>query len=140
MKHAKFLRASSLLLAIGIAASSLLSFGQGAKPREYVPDENTAIAIGLAILRPIYGDKMIEKHKPFSAVAQGEIWVIKGRVKLKPGKVQNGGVMEVKISKADARVLSVRLGIWSRGWPTLRSVRSYDGVRLLALQVHRQRT
>jgi hypothetical protein len=72
----------------------------------FVPDEKTAIAIAVAIWSPIYGEKKIQKEKPFKAVLRGEVWTVEGT--LPKGSI--GGVAIAEISKDDARILRVSHG------------------------------
>jgi hypothetical protein len=69
----------------------------------FVPDVKTAIAIGLAVLTPIYGREVIDGQKPFEATLVGDVWVVMGT--LKSGAV--GGVAEIDISKKTGTILRV---------------------------------
>jgi len=52
-----------------------LSFAADSKPKAgFVPDEKTAIAIAVAVWTPIYGEKNIQKEKPFKAVLKDGVW------------------------------------------------------------------
>lgn len=43
----------------------------GYKPKEgYVPDKETAIAIAVAVWKPIYGEEIINSKKPYRACLQ----------------------------------------------------------------------
>src|SRR5437870_913236 len=44
----------------------------------YVPDEQTAIAIAVAVWTPIYGKAQIESEKPFRATLRNGIWTVGG--------------------------------------------------------------
>jgi len=68
-----------------------------------VPDEKTAIAIGVAVLIPIYGKQQIAREMPFGAKLNGDVWRVEGS--LPWGHV--GGVAEIEISREDARVISI---------------------------------
>jgi hypothetical protein len=45
---------------------------------DYVPDEQTAIAIAVAVWIPIYGRKQIESEKPSKATLKNGIWTVTG--------------------------------------------------------------
>ncbi len=68
-----------------------------------VPDAETAIAIAVAIWKPIYGAKEIQAQRPFKAKLIRGIWHVEGS--LPAGMV--GGVAEARISKTDGKVLYV---------------------------------
>ena len=74
------------------------------KPRDgYVPDEQTAIAIAVAVWTPIYGKEKIENEKPYKARLKNEVWTVTGS--LPPNT--DGGVAEIEIAKDDGRILRV---------------------------------
>jgi len=94
-----------------VALLLVLSFSVDAqhsvRPKNgFVPDERTAIAIAEAVLIPIYGEEHIKSERPFKATLKGGTWHIEGY--LPEGLV--GGVAEVRISKADARIIHVTHG------------------------------
>jgi hypothetical protein len=72
----------------------------------YVPNEQVAIAIAIAICKPIYGEQAIERQRPFKATLHNGLWLVTGS--LPSGSI--GGVTEVEISKLDGRVLRVNHG------------------------------
>lgn len=104
----KYKRLTLLPVLTGI----LIASGIGENPYKFtpkdgfVPNETTAIAIAEAVLKPIYGDKQVESERPYHAKLISGVWWVGGT--LPGGKV--GGVAVVKISKKDARVLSVSHG------------------------------
>ncbi|WP_426175213.1 NTF2 fold immunity protein [Massilia sp. TWR1-2-2] len=69
----------------------------------FVPDAATAVAVGLAVLTPIYGRDVIDPQKPLKAVLVGDVWVVMGA--LKSNSV--GGVAEINISKKNGAILRV---------------------------------
>jgi len=73
-------------------------------PNGFVPDAETAIAIAVAVWKPIYGSKEIEAQRPFRAKLIQGIWHVAG-APLPPE--YRGGVAEAQISKEDGRVLHV---------------------------------
>jgi hypothetical protein len=75
----------------------------------FVPDENTALQIAMAVLVPIYGKETIDKEKPFGAVLENEIWYVGGSMpKPKSEKeIVKGGVAIIEISKKDGRIIRV---------------------------------
>ncbi|WP_415655642.1 YbbC/YhhH family protein [Roseateles sp.] len=76
-------------------------------PNGLVPDARTAIAIAVAIWKPIYGAKQIESQRPFKATLVQGVWHVEGS--LPRGTV--GGVAEARISKTDGRVVYVTHGM-----------------------------
>lgn len=90
-----------------------LALGQGYKPKEgYVPDSATAVKIAEAVLIPVYGKKQIESEEPFTAKLKDGVWTVYGTLRCPDGKggtttICVGGVAEIRISKDDARILSM---------------------------------
>ncbi|OFW86393.1 MAG: hypothetical protein A2794_01455 [Alphaproteobacteria bacterium RIFCSPHIGHO2_01_FULL_40_8] len=77
------------------------------KPQEgYVPDEETAIKIAVAVWIPIYGKDEIEKEKPYKATLKDGIWHVTGF--LPEGWL--GGVAEAEIAKDDGRIIRISHG------------------------------
>ena len=70
-------------------------------PTGMVPDAETAIAVAVAVLKPIYGAKKIESERPFHAHLNGEVWHVYGS--LPAGWV--GGVAEVELSRKDGQIV-----------------------------------
>jgi hypothetical protein len=91
--------------------------------RDVVPDQETALAIGLAILNAYYGRDFIARYEPYRAVLTRENWAVLGtsaadierqelQRKLQPGYViiaSRGGAPEIEIRKKDSKVLSLAL-------------------------------
>lgn len=105
MKTALALLVGCLLLSFGPAASQSL-------PKFVVPDAETAVKIGEAVLIPVYGKKIVEAEEPFSAKLTAGVWVVSGTLRCPDGHggmTTNcvGGVAVVRISKKDGRVLSI---------------------------------
>lgn len=74
------------------------------KPKDgYVPDEQTAIAIAVAVWTPIYGKEKIEDEKPYKVQLKNGIWTVTGSLP----EGFDGGVAEIDISKMDGRILRV---------------------------------
>jgi hypothetical protein len=76
----------------------------------FVPDANTAIKIAEAVLIPVYGEKHVESERPFKAVLENDVWTVDGTLRCPDGKGGTttmcvGGTAEVKLSKADGRIL-----------------------------------
>ena len=82
-------------------------------PRDYVPDSATAVRIAEAVLIPVYGQKQVENEKPFTATLDKDVWTVDGTVQCSDGHGGTtttmcvGGAAEVKISKIDARIISM---------------------------------
>ena len=76
-------------------------------PQEgYVPNEEAAIKIAIAVWEPIYGSKKIAQEKPYKAKLQNGVWLVSGS--LKSG--WKGGVAEIEICKATAQVIRLSHG------------------------------
>jgi hypothetical protein len=80
-----------------------------------VPDEATAVKIAEAKLVSVYGKKQIESERPLHAELNGDVWTVWGTLNCPDGKggmttICVGGVAQIKIFAADARILSVRHG------------------------------
>ena len=80
------------------------SGGPSFKPkRGYVPDEQTAVAIAVAVWIPIYGKEQIESEKPFKATLKNGVWFVEGSL----DEPRIGGTAMAEIAQNDGRVLSV---------------------------------
>lgn len=87
---------------------SLLAFGQSKTPeRDYVPDEKTAVAIGEAVLIPVYGEAHIKSERPFHAMLENDVWLVTGTLHCPKGLLCDGGMATVRISKKDGRILEM---------------------------------
>ena len=69
----------------------------------FVPDSVTAVRVAQAIWTPIYGERTIAKEQPYRATLVRGIWHVQGS---HPPRMP-GGVAEIRIRKADGRILSV---------------------------------
>src|SRR5271154_6233007 len=92
-----------LLLAAGMA--SAYSQDASVKPKSgFVPDAETAVKIGEAVLVPVYGDRMIRDEEPFKAKRERDVWTVEGTLNCgAPPCV--GGTAVVKISKTSGEIL-----------------------------------
>ena len=72
-------------------------------PKGVVPDAPTAIAIAVAVWRPIYGESVIEGERPITATLYDDYWWVQGTVP----EGRTGGATMARISKADGRVLFI---------------------------------
>ncbi len=73
----------------------------------YVPDEQTAVAIAVAVWTPIYGKENIDKQKPYTAELKDGVWHVRGTLQQPLIGRKTGGVAEAEISKDDGRVLRI---------------------------------
>jgi hypothetical protein len=71
-----------------------------------IPDEATAIRVAEAALIPIYGQKLIESERPFTAKLTGTTWYVAGHLP----EGWDGGVAEIWIDKRNGRILRVTHG------------------------------
>jgi NTF2 fold immunity protein len=92
-----------------VVAVALLAFGSAAADKPpwipkngFVPNAETAMRIAEAVWIPIYGKKLIEGEKPFTAELKDETWIVRGR---RP--VDKGGTAVAEIAKLDGRILRV---------------------------------
>jgi hypothetical protein len=69
----------------------------------FVPTADVAIAIAVAIWKPIYGKDRVAREKPYHAFLMGRIWVVSGS--LPHG--MSGDVLEVRILQSDGRIMGV---------------------------------
>ncbi len=92
---------------------SLGALGQPYTPKAgFVPDSTTAVKIAEAVLVPVYGQEKIESERPFHATLENGVWTVSGTLRCPDGKGGTttdcvGGTAEVKISKADGRILKM---------------------------------
>ena len=76
-------------------------------PQEgYVPNEEAAIKIAVAVWEPIYGSKKIKSEKPYKAKLENGVWFVSGS--LKSG--WKGGVAEIEICQTTAQVIRLSHG------------------------------
>ena len=69
----------------------------------FVPDEETAIRIAVAVWEPIYGKENIAHETPYRAALKNGVWQVNGSLPLGMA----GGTAFAAISKKDGTVLSV---------------------------------
>jgi hypothetical protein len=99
-------RIISCIVILLIAANA-----QSYTPKDgFVPDSTTAVNVAEAVLIPVYGKEKIESERPFKATLENGVWTVDGTLHCSDGKggVTTdcvGGAAEVKLSKADGRVL-----------------------------------
>ncbi len=78
------------------------------KPKEgFVPNAETAVKVGEAVLMPVYGERTILDERPFKATRQGDVWTVEGTLNCggPPGTLCKGGTAVVKISKTSGQIL-----------------------------------
>lgn len=80
-----------------------------------LPDSKTVVQIAEAVLVPIYGEKQIESERPFTASLKNSVWTVAGTLRCPDGgggttTQCDGGVAVVRISKRNARILSMMHG------------------------------
>ena len=69
----------------------------------YVPNEETAIKIALAVWEPIYGAENIARQAPYTAELRDRVWIVQGTL---PKDVP-GGTAVAAISKKDGTIHKV---------------------------------
>jgi hypothetical protein len=60
----------------------------------YIPDEKTAVAVGIAVLEPVYGHEVLESERPFHAHLEDGVWIVEGT--LKRGFLEGTAVVELE--------------------------------------------
>lgn len=78
-------------------------------PKGFVPDAQTAIAIAVAVLTPIYGQEKIAHEQPFKATLVDGVWFVEGSLPW-AWLGATGGTAEAEISQQDGRILRVTHG------------------------------
>jgi hypothetical protein len=73
----------------------------------YVPDEETAIKIAIAVWSPIYGKDIIDAEKPYKAILKDGVWYVSGSL---PKGYVKGGVAVGEINKDDGRIIRISHG------------------------------
>jgi hypothetical protein len=99
---------SAFVLSLVVAASHAVADDKPhsvVPPDGYVPNEETAIRIALAVWEPIYGASQIAEQKPYRARLERGVWIVEGTM-----HSEMGGVAIAEIAKADGRVLRVSHG------------------------------
>ena len=72
----------------------------------YVPNEATAVSVGVAILLPIYGNE-VKKYKYKAMLIDSNTWFVYRTIK---GKLMLGGVPSIKIQKSSCKIIAVDKG------------------------------
>jgi hypothetical protein len=97
----------SFVLGVAVVGATVIVGAQArpnVKPKDgYVPNAATAVVIGVAVLRPIYGESSVTSHTPYRATLADGVWTVRGT--LPPGTV--GGTPVAEIAKDDGRVVRV---------------------------------
>jgi hypothetical protein len=87
-----------------VPASSQQPDRNSYKPKNgYVPDEQTAISIAVAVWTPIYGKQQIESEKPYKATLKNGVWTVTGSLP----EGYNGGTAVAEISQESGCILRV---------------------------------
>lgn len=105
----------SFVLTLALATMSAAADTGHNPNHEYVPNAATAIAIGRAVLVPIYGGKQVQSEEPFVAKRQGDIWIVSGTLNCEVlswwekllGDTCFGGTAEVKLSAKTGQIFHV---------------------------------
>jgi len=72
-----------------------------------VPDSTTAIKIAEIILSGVYGKRMVDGEKPFTALLVDGCWVVYGHL---PDNFLYGGAAEIIIRKTNGEVVNISHG------------------------------
>jgi len=112
--HSEQVNMKRVLIAISVLAAGVATaYSQTRQspsvwPKEgFVPNAETAVKVGEAVLMPVYGEKRIEGERPFNATLQGDVWTVEGTLHCDgpPGETCPGGTAVVKISKTSGQIL-----------------------------------
>ncbi len=98
----------AMLAAVSVAANAgtLQENYTYVPPGGYVATKEMAIAIALIVATPVYGKKLLDGEKPFTAVLKDGVWIVTGYL---PSNMK-GGTLEVHISKQTGQI--VRMLHW----------------------------
>jgi hypothetical protein len=87
--------------------------------RVLIPDADTALKIGRAILERYYGVDFMRAFEPYKVMSQEETWLVVGTdpqvgtvAETRPNTIQvrfGGGFPQIAIAKKDARVAQIAL-------------------------------
>jgi len=67
------------IFALATIAYSQTGQAPSFRPKEgFVPNAETAVKVGEAVLMPVYGEKTIVGERPFKATLQGDVWRVEG--------------------------------------------------------------
>lgn len=72
-------------------------------PKGYVPDEQTAISIAVAVWTPIYGKEQIESEKPYKASLREGVWTVTGSLP----EGYDGGTAIAEIAQESGCILRI---------------------------------
>ncbi|MBL8049016.1 MAG: hypothetical protein JNJ45_10085 [Chthonomonas sp.] len=105
----------TLVFAMGLLCGGAMVMAEPDRPPKdgYVPNERTAIAIGVAVAENVFGKGLVEKQKPHQAELEKGVWMVSGSLpppEVLPNgdrKVWVGGTFEVFLNKSDGRILKV---------------------------------
>lgn len=105
----KFILFTAVGLVLCLCGTTIRAQGKSYRPNNgFIPDEKTAIRVGMDVLDAIYGERQIESERPFSAKLERGTWTVTGTFQ----KAQHfGGVAVIKISKANGCIISVSHGM-----------------------------
>jgi NTF2 fold immunity protein of polymorphic toxin system component len=112
--HEEYVNMKRITLMISLFAALIATvYGQpqrmpSVKPKEgFVPNAETAVKVGEAVLMPVYGEKQIFGERPFKAALHGDVWTVEGTLHCggQPDTECHGGTAVVKISKTSGQIL-----------------------------------
>ena len=76
-------------------------------PKGVIPDSVTAIKVADVILSEVYGRRVIDGQKPFTAILVDGYWIVYGHL---PDNFLFGGVAEIIIRKTNGEVIRISHG------------------------------
>jgi|ERR1035438_316534 hypothetical protein len=81
------------------------------KPKDgFVPTEEVAIKIAVAVWEPWYGVERVASEKPYKAGLTNGVWTVESTIR------SDSSPATAQISKADGRILGVGFGRWTRNF------------------------
>jgi len=99
----------ALIFCTGLFATVSLFGNDDTKPHSvtpkdgFVPNEQVAIQLAVAVWTPIYGSENIERQKPYKTWLENGVWHVAGQLP----KNMVGGVAMAEIQKSDAKIIRV---------------------------------
>lgn len=79
---------------------------------DLIPDAETALKVGIAILERYYGDALVRRYEPYRVSpdpGHPEVWMVFGSREDKSVTGRGGGFPELSIARRDARVTRIAL-------------------------------
>jgi len=76
---------------------------------DLIPDEETALKVGITILERYYGKELIDHYRPYRVIILGDEWAVLGTGPDYHDGQRGGGFPELSISRRDGKVSRIAL-------------------------------